>query len=235
MSDDLPAPFEAAPPAHVSPAALPRHERSFLLSAARWLSVLLHPLFMPVITLWLAFRFDPHLAFFLPEEARWIILGMVALMTIAFPITSALLLLRAGLISSLHMPGRMERIAPYVMTMVYFAMTWYLLRRSGLHPAVQGLIIGALVALALTTLITLRWKISAHMVGIGGAIGALAGLAALHALPMLPPIAVLIVLAGALASARLLSSDHTPAQVYSGTLLGGTCTYVCVQLIGTVQ
>ncbi|MEO8587935.1 MAG: hypothetical protein ABI432_01070 [Flavobacteriales bacterium] len=199
-------------------------------TAARWLSVLLHPLFMPVFTLWLAFRVDPHLAFFIPDEARWIILGMVALMTIVFPLTSALLLLRAGLISSLLMPTRTERIAPYIMTMIYYAMTWYLLRRSPLHPAVHGLFLGALVALGVTTVVTFRWKISAHMVGIGGAIGALVGLSVLHSLPLLPPIAALIVLAGALASARLLSSDHSPAQVYAGVLLGGACTYVCVVL-----
>ena len=224
--DNVPAPDRAVPPT--------RHKRSLLRTIAHWLSVALHPLFLPTFTLWLAFRCDPHLAFFLPGEARWIILGMVALMTIAFPITSALLLLRAGLISSLEMPGRTERIAPYLMTMIYYAMTWYLLRRSPLHPAVQGLLLGALIALAATTLITLRWKISAHMVGIGGAIGALTGLAVMHGLPILPPIALLIVLAGALASARLLASDHTPAQVYIGVLLGGACTYVCVQLFGTL-
>ena len=202
-------------------------------TAARWLSVLLHPLFMPVLTLWLAFRSDAHLAFFMPDEARWIVLGMVALMTVAFPLTSALLLLRAGVISSLEMPKRMERIAPYVMTMIYYGMTWYLLRRSSLHPAVQGLFVGAFIALAMTTLVTLRWKISAHMVGIGGAIGAITGLSALHDLELLLPISILILLAGALASARLLASDHTPAQLYAGVALGGASTYVCVLLSAT--
>lgn len=197
-------------------------------TAARWLSVLLHPIFLPTYTLGLALRLDPHLAFFLPAEAQWITLGMVALMTIAFPITSTLLLLRAGLISSLEMPARRERIAPYVMTMIYFAMAWYLLRRTPLHPAVHALLLGALVALAATTIITLRWKISAHMVGIGGAVGALTALSSMHGLQLLVPISVLLLFVGALASARLLTSDHTPAQVYVGFFVGALAVATCV-------
>ncbi len=45
------------------------------------------------------FWIDPHVAYFLPPNARWLMFGMLALMTIAFPLTSALLLLRAGVIS----------------------------------------------------------------------------------------------------------------------------------------
>jgi hypothetical protein len=36
---------------------------------------------------------------------------MLGIMTVAFPITSALLLMRAGVLSSLEMPTRQERIA----------------------------------------------------------------------------------------------------------------------------
>lgn len=199
-------------------------------SLARFLSVLLHPLLMPTYTLWLAMRVDPYLGFFLSNEAQWITLGMVALMTIAFPITSALLLLRMGLVSSLQMPTKRERIAPYMMTIIYYAMAWYLLRRTPLHPAVHSLFLGALIALACTTITTFSWKISAHTVGIGGALGAIVGLSVLHSLPLLPVIALLIVLTGAVASARLIASDHTPAQVYTGAVLGGICTYACVLL-----
>lgn len=191
-----------------------------MIRAARILSYALHPLCMPLLTLWLAFHVDLGLSYFLPAELRWLMLGMVALMTIAFPLTSTLLLMRAGMVSSLLMPERQERIAPYCMTLLYYGMTVYLLSRSALHPDGLALLIGAFIALGLTTLVTLRWKISAHMVGIGGCLGALLGLNTLHSLDILFPISALVILAGALGTARLLTSDHSPMQVYAGFLLG---------------
>lgn len=187
---------------------------------ARLLSYALHPLLMPTLSLWLALELDMRLGYFLAGQARWVVVGMVALMTIAFPLTSALLLVRAGLVSSLEMPRRQERIAPYVMTLMYYGMTWYLLSRTPLDPLALALFGGAVIALGITTVVTLRWKISAHMVGIGGLVGALAGISAVHALPLLPVIGAGIVAAGSLGTARLLTSDHEPAQVYAGALTG---------------
>ena len=106
------------------------------------------------------------------------------------------------------------------MTLLYYGMTVYLLSRSALHPTGVAMLAGGFIALAFTTLITLRWKISAHMVGIGGCVGALMALNALHGLYLLFPIAMLLLLAGALGTARLLISDHSSAQVYAGFALG---------------
>lgn len=186
----------------------------------RLLSYLLHPLLMPTITLWLALRIDPRLAYFIAPQDQWKVLMMVALMTIGFPLASALLLMRAGLVGSLEMPGRRERIAPYGMSLMYYGMTAYLLARTPLHPMALALFIGAALALVLTTLITLRWKISAHMVGIGGLLGALVALSARHGLQAFALICAAVVAAGALGTARLLASDHSPAQVYAGAALG---------------
>jgi len=195
---------------------------------ARALSVALHPLFMPTYTFVLALYFDRSLSYFLDERVHWMMVGMVALMTIAFPMTSTALLIRAGLVRSWEMPSRQERIAPYTMTLLYYGMIWYLLARTALHPAAILLFGGSFAALSITTLITLRWKISAHMVGIGGCLGALVALRSIHALPIIIPIMVLIIVAGALGTARLLTSDHSPAQIYTGTAIGFASTFVSI-------
>jgi len=200
------------------------------LFLARFFSVLLHPLVMPTCTVWLALVVDPHMGYFLPPGSLWKLLGMLALMTILFPIISALLLQRSGLITSMEMPTRQERIAPYGMTLVYFAMAYYILRQTPLHPAVLAAFVGAVAALIATLLITLRWKISAHMVGIGGLIGAVTGIAMIHALPLIPVLAVLTLIGGLLGTARLLASDHTQGQIVAGTVLGWCSTYVAVVL-----
>lgn len=199
-----------------------------MLAFARLLSILLHPIVMPVLSLWLVLEVDPAVGYFITGDRRWFMLGMVALMTIAFPLTSTLLLQRTGLITSLEMPLRRERIAPYVLTLVYYGLAYYLLRQAPLHPAAHALFLGAIVALALTTLITLAWKISAHMVGFGGLLGAVMGVAVVHALPLLPVVAALVLVAGLLGTARLLASDHTQGQIVSGVLLGWCCTWGAV-------
>ncbi len=197
---------------------------------ARWISVLLHPVFMPLYTLALAIWLDPHIGYFLAEEARYIVLAMVAVMTVAFPLVSTLLLLRAKCISSLEMHDREERIAPFTMTMLYFGMAYYLLRESPLHPAILSIFAGIILALLVTIAVTVQWKISIHMVGIGGLLGALAGLSVIHALPLLPVIALAVLLAGVLGTARSLVGTHRPAQIYTGVLLGFVSTYACVLL-----
>ena len=196
---------------------------------ARALSYALHPLLMPVLTLWLALELDPHLGYFLDPQQRWTLLAMVALMTIAFPVASSLLLLRAGAIRSLEMHERRERILPFTITLLYYGMTWYLLARTGM-PNLPVLVIGATVALAAATLITLRWKISAHMIGIGGCLGALAALQAIHHLDLFLPLAILVTLCGVVGTARMLTSDHTQAQVYMGALVGFGCVFATVVL-----
>lgn len=195
---------------------------------AHFLSYALHPLFMPSVMVWLALELDPHLGYFLPPPGRWVMLGMLAVMTIAFPITSALMLKRAQLISSLQMPDHRERTAPFTITLVYYGMAYYLLTKTPLHPLVNAMFFGVLLALFLTIVINLFWKISAHMVGIGGLAGALVGIAAVHALPLLPIVAFVVLVGGVLGAARLYITDHTQGQILLGAVLGSSCTYVSV-------
>lgn len=200
-------------------------------TAARILSVLLHPVFMPTYIVWALLSMDPGLAYFIHPDRRMIPLFMLALMSAAFPLASIQLLVRARVIESLELHRREDRIIPFALTLIYYVISWYLLFRTPLHPAVPAVMAGASAALLLTLVITLQWKISAHMVGIGGMLGALAAINSLHALDLLPVLAAVIVLAGLLGTARLLSSDHTQGQVIAGVLLGTGVTYASIIML----
>lgn len=195
---------------------------------SRGLSIVLHPLLLPVYTVALLLHADPRMGWFLSDELRWMLLGMVALMTVAFPLTSTLLMMRSGLVSRLDMPTARERIAPYTITLLYYGFTWYLLTEFPLHPAIGRFFIGTFMALLFTLLITLRWKISAHMVGIGGLLGTLVALG-WYTVPFLFPwVVAIIMLCGLLGTARLLSGQHTHAQVYAGGALGFACLFAAL-------
>ena len=199
-----------------------------MLTAARVISVLLHPLFMPVLVLGMVLKADPHVAFFLPGDQRYVLLLLVTVLTVAFPLVSILLLLRSKVIGSLEMRSRQERIVPFLMVAIYYGMTYFVLRTTHLHPMALSIFTGIIVALVITIAITIRWKISIHMVGVGGAIGAVAGASAVHSLHLLPLISILILLAGILGTARLLLGGHVPAQIYAGAFLGWLAVYSCV-------
>lgn len=195
--------------------------------AARALSVLLHPVWMPTLTLVLAFSVDPQLSFAFSPEGRLIVYAMVLVMTALFPLTSTWMMVRSGLVGSLAMPDRRERILPFVLTLIYYGMAYYLLRRTPNHPATWAMALGMLLALTATLLLTVRWKVSAHMVGIGGLLGAFLALMWLHGVQAPLVLCGLFTAAGALGSARLLVGDHSPAQVYVGLALGLACTFGC--------
>ena len=196
-----------------------------MLPIAKILSWVLHPILMPVIAVALAMYVDPPLVYFVPPPARSIMLAMLAVMTIAFPLTSTLLLIKAGVVRDVHMHIRQERIAPYLLTLIHFGLAYYLFRQAPVHPALLAVLFGSILATALTFVITFFWKISAHMVGAGGVIGMLSGISFIHHIPLLDLTAVAIVLAGALGTARLLTSDHTQGQVILGALVGWACVH----------
>lgn len=195
--------------------------------AAHVLSLVLHPVWMPTYALMIAFAADPHLTFAFTLKGQWTIVAMVLVMTALFPIASTLMLWRSGMVSKPAMPGRRERTLPYVLTLVYFMMTYYLLRRIPSHTVTLSIFTGIMASLAAVSVINLRWKVSLHMVGIGGLVGMLLALVIVHGAPIgwLP---LVFLLAGALGSARLLVGDHSPAQVYTGALIGIAATFLCV-------
>lgn len=194
---------------------------------AHVLSVVFHPVWMPTLALILAFAIDPHLTFTFTKQGQWVIVGMVFIMTALFPASSIMMLWRSGLVSQLSMPRRNERVVPLLLTLVYFCMAYYLLRRTPSSTTTLALFSGIIMALAAVVVLTLRWKVSIHMAGIGGLIGMLLGLMVIHGAQtgILP---LVFVLAGALGTARLMAGDHTPAQVYVGTAIGLVAVFVCL-------
>jgi hypothetical protein len=118
------------------------------------------------------------------------------------------------------MTTRRERIPTYLLSLFYYGMTYWLLRRTDQHESVFAMFTGAMLVLVVVTAITFRWKISVHMAGIGGLVGALTGLFALHGSFSIGVIAAAIIATGLLGSARLADSDHSPAQLGAGRLPG---------------
>lgn len=189
-------------------------------SVANFFSFVFHPLLMPLYAMLLIFNLNTYLSYSVSPQLQRIIYIVVFITTFAMPVLFSMLLLQKGVIRSLEMEDKSERKWPFIITSVFYLIAFYLLRMlpvSGLFPLI---VLSAAVVILLAFFITIFWKISIHMMGIGGLAGLLWGVADVLYIPITGIFILLIVLAGFIGTARLIRSAHIPSQIYMGFITG---------------
>ena len=197
-------------------------------SAAKILSTLFHPLIMPVIGLLIIFNTDSYINYAIPDELKTAVVLLVGTSTFIIPLLISLLLLNRKFISSLEMETQKERIIPYAFTIVFYVFTLYMLNRAPLPPIIFNFVIGATLSVILAFVINMKWKISAHMIGIGGLIGALICISIMLEIYITPYIVFALIAAGLVGSSRLILKAHTQLQIYVGFAVGMICQVVTI-------
>ena len=189
---------------------------------AQVLSVVFHPLLLPTYLFAVILYYMPTSTLTLPLKVRWIVLSMIFFTTFIVPGVAAYGMVRMGHLDSMEMDKREQRSLPLLFTGVCYALTSYLLYRESTFDAIFYFVMGIVAAsVFLTFVISQFWKISAHAIGMGGGLGLLLVLNWLAPdAMMVGPITLMILLAGAVLSARLSLQAHTPAEVYGGFCSG---------------
>lgn len=212
---------------------------------AQILSVFLHPLLMPTIIFGILFYIAPesiqNLELF-NDSARVGLMSLkmgllllIFLQTFILPVFTIYCLHRFGFVGDLKMETLEDRRLPYIVTMaIYtFVATFFTMKLKQL-PEVSIIMTGIAFSIASVAVISLYWKISAHAVGISGALGALIGIAIkFNSYQLFSPIIAVILIAGFLFSARLHLNAHTPAQIIAGAFLGLVVSLTVVLFSGT--
>ena len=93
---------------------------------------------------------------------------------------------------------------------------------------------GSALTVLIMALINLKWKISAHMAGIGGVVALVyqihvQGLSAFNLMWLL---CITVVIAGALGSARMALRRHNLLQVLAGAVTGFLCVSLTMRFFG---
>lgn len=190
------------------------------IKVSKILSVVFHPLLIPTYTLLIIFNLNVFFSMIIPQLAKWQILGMVFLITFLFPLFMMILFQRIGIIKSLYMKTKEERTLPYLMTIIFYYLASYLLKQLQISPIFYYFILGATFLIIITLIINFFWKISIHMIGIGGMLGTLIGLSFLWMIDIPFLIILLVLCSGITGFARLKLNAHNPAQVYTGFVIG---------------
>ncbi|WP_439181881.1 PAP2 family protein [Carboxylicivirga taeanensis] len=189
------------------------------------ISTVLHPMLIPTLGLFLIFNLGGHFTY-LPIDHKRVIYLIIFLSTCALPLSLVPLFMLLGVIKSVHMRDRKERILPTVLTGIFYCLGYFFLSRIPIVPSfIQGFMLATIIAISIALLITLFWKISMHMIGIGGLTGALLALSFRFGIDIWLLFAGAVILAGLLGSARLFLNAHTPGQVHAGFLLGGLVVF----------
>lgn len=76
------------------------------------------------------------------------------------------------------------------------------------------------MTIVIAWILSFQWKVSIHMIGIGGLTGMLLGLSQVLNAGLTEVILASILISGFLGSARLILKAHNPNQVYVGFLIG---------------
>lgn len=183
------------------------------------ISILLHPMFMPLLALHLTLLVLPSLAFTLSQNLL-LIYGILVFSTMILPLVSIFWLMRKGKVSSLEMSNHKERSLPLFKTVIWMSFGYYLLQNLLFYtPILKAELLGAILIILLAAIISKFWKISLHLLGIGGVVGVFIALQIMHG-DFLYLLLLFILLSGLLGVARIKQKAHNYAQVYAGFLVG---------------
>lgn len=186
---------------------------------ANIVSILLHPLLMPTFGLLIILSATSSIII-LPFEAKRIILIIVAINTLALPLLLIPLFYRLSIIKSVRMTDHRERIIPLAFTIIPYLFSYYFLNRLPIMNEIPNFLLGASITIGIALIVSIWWKISIHMIGIGGMVGLMLALSQIVYYDIFWYLIILILLSGFVAWGRLALNEHKPNQVYTGFLVG---------------
>lgn len=183
------------------------------------------------------------------ESQTNVVLYVVLPFTVVLPLGYLAMLRISRAVKSIELKSKHERIPLFIGTLIFYLFAYVIVRVNvGRLPEIYySMMLGGILSVFISTVITFKWKISVHAVGIFGLAGLLFATGELIRYspmyvsspyylgvgesPVFWPIVNVTLLAGAVASSRLVLGAHTPAQIYAGAAVGFCSLYFPVKFL----
>ena len=189
------------------------------MKISKALSYVLHPIFMPIIVIYISLNYVEYFQIIFSNYTRPLYI-IITVFTMLLPLISSLLFLQFKKVESLEMKTKEERNRPIFISIIIMIIGYSFFKNiSQLSPYLTSIYLSSVFILIIAFLITKKWKISLHMLGIGGATGSFIALNYIFD-GMYFWVILFLFLSGLLAFARLDQKAHNTSQVYAGFLLG---------------
>lgn len=136
---------------------------------SKTVSYIFHPLMMLTFIVSVMLLINPYLFGKNSIEEGWWVILQVFLTTFAMPAVAVLMMKRLGLVQSLEMEERTERIIPYISSGIFYIWVYMSVKNNSTFPIVFDIaVLGATISLFLAFFFNNFTKISAHATGVGG-------------------------------------------------------------------
>lgn len=197
--------------------------------AAKIFSVILHPLFIPVYVVWFLLYVQPYFYAGFTNWDKSKILISATLMYTFFPLVTVGLLKALKFIDSIFLKTQRDRIIPYVVCGIWYFWMWYVWRNLPEIPSIQVKFGFAVFLASSIGLITNTYmKVSMHALAAGVLMTFIFTLSFAGALDSGIYLTIAILIAGLSCTSRLIVSDHSQKEIYTGLFIG-----IISQLIST--
>lgn len=200
---------------------------------AKIFSYLFHPLFIPLYVMYyLVFINYSFFAGINNSDKTWILIR-VALNMVFFPLLSVVLLKAVGFIDSFFLKTQKDRIIPYMTSGIFFFWMYLVFRNhAGLPQIVTAFVLGVFLTSSVGLIANIYYKISMHAMGCGGMLGImLVVLRTGSYYPFSFPFIIFVLITGFVCTSRLIISDHTQKEIYTGLLFGLICQFISAAFI----
>jgi membrane-associated phospholipid phosphatase len=187
--------------------------------AAKIISVIFHPLFMPVYAMIIIFS-APTLLGYLPFQVKRLLFLIVLVNNVLLPVSLLPFLKHWKIVSSWTIDTRRERVIPLVMTTILYSITAFMIYGFPVPVFLKSFILATFFVSLLVTVINFWWKISLHSAGAGALIAIVFILSFKMYSPLVWYLISSVVAGGLVLSSRLRLNFHNPQQVWFGFLSG---------------
>lgn len=181
---------------------------------ANTLSWVLHPFLLPVYLMAVLLTMTTFAHY--STQVKFYLMWVVALYAIVIPFLVLGVLHSLGRISSFKVDNRRERWLPLAVGIVCYVLCAITFAKIPSAIFLRKFMVAAACCEAMCLVVSLWWKISLHLTGMGAVVALLVVMNIIGVGNMLIPLMVAILAAGALASARLYLGCHNGAQVLAG-------------------
>ena len=199
-----------------------------IIYAARALSLLFTPFYLPVVGLTVLFTFS-YLSL-LPWLYKIEVVALVYCFTVLLPTFMIFLYRKCQRWSLIELGRRERRAVPYLISIVCYFSCIYLMQRLYIPRFMGSIVVAALIVQIVCAIINNWWKISTHTAAIGGVGGALLAFADIFGYNPIGWLCVVILVAGLLGSSRMILRQHSLQQVLAGFGVGLVCAWGTILL-----
>lgn len=188
---------------------------------AHLISILFHPLLITSYVIAFLLFVHPFLFAGFGNQLKAFRFLSVFITSFFMPVFSIFLCWRLGFVQSMLLKSARERIIPYAIVMVFYFWVWYVYHNQEENPPESvAFLLGSFLAVCGAWFCNIFFKISMHATAAGG-LAMFFTLFSFHdAYASGLYLSLSILIAGLICSARLIVSDHHPADIYAGLLVG---------------